>query len=499
MNDAYQHLRPWAEAFLEARRGTAKPGPFLELSAQFPNLLADLRTFVAYAVARKLFLGNAEILAAYGPQLAPGVNPDDLLARVDATLRSMDSPKAPLACCAVFDLLAEVRAVVVGDAPLKPFPRRGRLGAAEIAPYYAAAKLCDPGREALAHHVRRSDGRPTSLGRKLPPWLTKSLEEVLGPAAVQTPRTGIRTCVASAVADLGRSVREMQPAFIYFLLALGFTAVVFGFGAAASRATVATEPVQPVVQNDDRLLTKFTKAIASMNGLRAKTLLIAPRTRDDLDKVIAEAILKAVPDLIVVAPNSARRMLGPDVPAYDGKWLSPEDVAWACGKDGLGGLLYLDVERLSPNHARLAIHRLDVPTVELFVTGTIDVGSRPEPVADHYITRAREAFMIDPRGVDVKLNLRQAFAAARGYDEAGRVHLTAGIFSLSQGEDAEARKAFAKAWPLLGETDREAIPEPLRLDIAAQFVSPEERVRKRVTILPQATAVAGPAAPAQKP
>ena len=68
----------------------------------------------------------------------------------------------------------------------------------------------------------------------------------------------------------------------------------------------------------------------------------------------------------------------------------------------------------------------------------------------------------------------------------GRALLFQGQLALCQDRCPEAQAAFARAYALLGEADRQAIPDPIRKEIAAEALAPEERVRGLMELRPAA-------------
>jgi hypothetical protein len=491
--------RAFADAFCKARRGEDSRGEFLTLAKPLHQEGKDFREIYSRGVAT-LYPDDEELRAAYAAHRKGGINPDEVAQRTATVLDSLAQPNNPLSCPDVLDALTEAQAVVrPADPPA--LPKRGPIRLCDLARHFAAARLSPGARTVMARGLYRGNGTLTKATAALfegRDWLRQHVEAILGDARPQPRTGGARAALLRSWEGVKDSVRELQPAFVFFAvtvvgLVVALVVLTFVLGKASAHSNAPTPAAEPAPAAEADALEVFGRQVAALGDqLKDCAIVVLPHARDDSDKRLAEVLSAQAKGARVVPWSAAREALGADVPAYDGAWLTDDDLralprtlmsADDKPSPKFQGVLIADAEPLGDGRARVSLFGYFPERVVCSVSGKA-ANVRSGRGSGWYLARAESEFSADYKGRLVGLYARQARAAARDDAELGRALLFQGQLSLCQDRRGEAQAAFARAYPLLGEAERQAIPDPIRKEIASGALTPKERVRGLMELKP---------------
>jgi hypothetical protein len=483
-------LSPYAKIMEQFRQGQEFRPEILRLVPAMAEVGKDFREIFAWCVAEQMLPGDTEVLAMVGQHLKTGLNPDQVPARVGTMLDALAQPNNPHSHKEAFDFLAEAQAILTKDEPTS-MGKKDALTVAKLARHYVAAKNSDVAKSTLARglYVHRDElTQPAATlfnGRE---WLRNVIDTQIAGHKPQPRTNGFWASVSQSWRSTVAAVRELQPSFVFFTIAVLLSVVLSLVAASApkaptSPAAVATaqepEPVAPAIV-EPTVFEQFAKALSPLEErLKDHVILVAPRRHDNSDKSLAETLATHAKAARIIPWTETRRLLGEDSPTYSAHWLTAhemEKILTVAG-DKETRLLYADIEPLSDGRARVSLFSLNPVGVVVTVTGQAP-GVQPTRDSNWLLQRAKSEFQVDSKSPMVILRIRQAHVAAASDIELGRVYLFEGQVHLCLNNDKESEAAMVRAYALLPDSERMAIPDPLRDKIAKEFLTAEARIRR---------------------
>jgi hypothetical protein len=496
-----ESLIPYSKALEQFRQGHDVRQDVLRLAPGMAELTKDFREIFAWCAAEKMFPGDTQILAQLGQHLKTGLKPEQVPFRVGTMLDALAQPNNPHSNKETFGFLAEAQAILIKDDP-RPLGKKNSLTVANLARYYVAAKSSNAAKSALARglYAHRDElTKPAATLFDSRAWIRSIIDTQIAGYEPEPKWNGVWATMAQSWRNTVAAVRELQPAFVFFTVAVLLSVVLFLVATAGKKTppspaavAVAHEAESPVAPTtaEPTVFQQFARALAPYEErLKDYVILVAPRSHDDSDKILAETLASHAKYARVIPWTETRRLLGDHSPTYSAHWLTADEMerVRTIAGDDKTRLLYADIEPLTEGLARVSLFSLNPIGVVLTVTGTAP-GVQATRDSDWLLQQAKAEFQIDTKSPMVALRIRQAHVAATSNIELGRVYLFEGQMHLCLNNDKESETAMVRAYALLPDAERTAIPDPLRDKIAKEFLTAEARIRRERLELRQVAA-----------